>query len=171
MVARNHIAVRGDRPADGISQCAIVDEYARLSVAQGYGAVLVCADIVVGDDVLIRARILNVHAILGVARDDVAIAGNADVIELGAVLDPDAVALIGDCPRAGGIRANVVALDDVAGGAAQEIDAAPLVAGDDVARAGYVSTDGVVATLRDRNAVTLVGQGNLAGAVRPDHVA
>src|SRR5437763_1492503 len=106
--------------------------------------------------------------------DDVARAGDgaADRQVVAAAVDEEAVVL-GERRRAGRVRADVVALDEVAGGAgAEDPYADDAVAGDDVAGACYRSADGEVGGGGFHgDAGERVGAGESAGDIGADVVA
>src|SRR5262249_14937058 len=105
-----------------------------------------------------------------VARDDVARAGAvaADEAIAGALAEVDAVVSVGQSVQPGGIRADVIALDDH--------DVRPpniyanTVAGDDMPRRRAWAADGVVVG-PDRDAIAGIPQGGVPGNVRTYAVA
>src|SRR5581483_10214413 len=116
--------------------CAVADRDPGAAVADGGASARVRADVVPLDQVVRRLKgeeALDVHAAAGVTGDHVACTGGraSDRVPVREVdEDSRAVAKGG---AAGGIRADVVALDEVAARAAQT-DADARVAGDQVAR-------------------------------------
>ena len=93
----------------------------------------------------------------------------------------DGVAGVGDRGRAGGVRADPVALDDVVVGrsagsparvvVAVQVDAGSGIAGDEVALAGAASPDGVAARVLEDDATDLDAQPDRPRHVRADVVA
>src|SRR5205823_5971722 len=80
---------------------------------------------------------------------------------------------IAEGESAGGVGADVVALDGIAGRGdpdARVADARGAVAGDDVARGRRRTADGVVAAAQV-DAIEAVAQGRVAGGVQADRVA
>src|SRR5262249_20112157 len=123
--------VRGDADADAVD-----------AVLERGGAVLVGADEVARDDVVVGGRAQYAveaedDAVVGVAADLVAlvrvvaaVAVGADDVVGGAVVDPDAVVRVGQGGGAVRVGADAVALDLVeAGAGAKEVDAVAVVAG------------------------------------------
>src|SRR5205823_4546823 len=127
------------------------------------------ADEVAPDDVATSAY---VNAVRAVAGDDVARGGRraADRVVVGAAADVQADAGVGQRGRPGGVRADEIALDNVVRGVVG-VDAAGIVAGDEVARAGGRSTDGVVARTVKYDAVGGIAEVGRACRVRADVVA
>jgi hypothetical protein len=144
---------------------------ADLGVEETGAARGVGADEVAADDGAAVAR----DDVLALAGDDVA-GGLArrDGQPAEEVVRPgvdDAEVEVGDGAVAGGVRADVVALDGVVVGAGRELDAGAAVAGDDVAGRDGRAADEVVVGVVDEDAVAPVGERGVAGRVRADEVA
>src|SRR5204863_343126 len=125
-----------------------------------------------------RARVgdaFDEHAILGIARDDVALPGGraADGVVDGPEVDVNAVALVGQGGTTAGVRADEVPQHDVAGGAGVgEAHAVLGVARNDIPFGGDETADGVVHRGgADVHAVALVRNGGGARGVQADGVA
>src|SRR5262249_31704962 len=97
-----------------------------------------------GHNVLVRADILDCHAVAQVAGDDVAFvcvgsvvaAIGADAVAEGAASEDDAVAPVAQRGRTGDIGAYVVTGDDVLGGGIYDVSPVQAVARDDVSFLG-----------------------------------
>src|SRR5207253_1806456 len=150
-VARDDIPRRQKGAADEAMGAEAVD--ARCTVAEGNGAGGVGSDEVALDDCGIGQRgvLAEKNAVAGVARDDVAggrgraadrVAGAAVAVDAEGG-ERSALKAVTDALGAIGADADQVSLDGVV--AAEEPDAGPAVAGDDVAIAGERAADDIVA--------------------------
>src|SRR5262249_30698599 len=133
----------------------------------------ICADVVPLDKV---AGAGPVNADVLVPRDDVASRRgcSADCVAAGSTVDLHSTPAIGQRSRAGGISANVSALDQVGDGAAEYMNAVAAVTGDDVAGAGDRSTHHVIrGKKRDAPAVpkSLHSSDVRADVVAFDHIS
>src|SRR5262249_15226570 len=165
--------VAGDQVAgDGVEAGAQVEPDA-LAVAQGGVAGGVGADVVALHHVAHRAGVQEHDALVAIGGDDVACRGvaAADDVAAGLLGDPDALA-VAQGGVAGEGDADVVALDGVADRAGVgEGDAAPGVAGDDVAGPDGGAADRVVAgPSGDQNSISQIWDGGGAGGVGADQV-
>src|SRR5262249_19705420 len=153
---------------------ARLDEHPGVVVAQGRGAAYVGADVVAQDQVTRGAGPEEVHAVAGVAGDDVAGRGSgaADRVAGGAVNGhaDEAVA------QGGG--AGVVGADEVAGDqvvrapAVRDVDSDAGIGADDVPPPPTRPASGLAGRARlDDHAVGMVSQGRGAGYVGTDVVA
>src|SRR5207248_7858505 len=184
----------GDVPADDVPLGRVVDPVGVRADPVGRGAVEepdaedavgdrgvaggVGPDVVPGDDVPGRARPGDHDPVVRVAGDDVPLRRVVDPVGVGAdhvgrraeVGDAPGV-VVGDGERAGDVGADQVALDHVAGDVGPgQVDAADLVAGDDVPQAAGPADPVVAGRLADAHPLTGVGQGGGAGRVGADEV-
>src|SRR5262249_43125955 len=135
------------------------------------------ADDVAGDAVAAGALQEDI-GVAGIAGDEVAGAGDADEVA-GRIDEHAGLACqaarrgVGDRGRAVVVRADVVALDDVAGGgAAGDVYAIAHVAADEVAGAAHSAADDVAArAVLDLHAGTGIGDGGCPGRIGTDVVA
>src|SRR5581483_11643013 len=176
VVARDQVARARRAPADRVARRAVEEEHARARVPEVARPGRVRADVVGLDEVAARARIGDPDAV-AVPRDDVPRrrARAADGVVRRAAEDRDAgeAVSVAERGRAGGVRADVVAADEVrlrAG--AGDADAAARVAGDDVASSRGRAADGVAGRAgEDLDAVAAVEDRRRARLVDSDVVA
>src|SRR5262249_44546606 len=136
---------------DAVAGGRIDDGDPRAAVAQGGDAGSVGADVVALHAVTVGAAISDGDPAVVVAGDDVSCIGapTADEVGPGPVDHGDPFLAVRNGGAAGGVGADVVALHDVAAGAAPgEQDALAQVARDHVAGAGRGAADEVVAGAR-----------------------
>ena len=137
-----------------------------LDVADFGEAVATEADVVALDQG--RAEAVDEDARAAVARDDVARARGRAADGRRGVCDPDAVGRVALRRGPGNAgHANVVALDEGAGGRAHDGDAVPLVPGNDVAGRVRGAADGGAGRVIDQHAGHVIAQGVTPSAARP----
>ena len=167
-VAGDDVAGAGDAAANraGIVQ---VQKDALLAVADLGVAIAAQADVVVLDQG--GAVAVDEDAGVVVARNDVACGGGRAADGGRGVGDPDAVGRVALRRGPGNAdHADVVALDEGAGGRAHDGDAVPLVPGNDVAGRVRGAADGGAARVDDQHAGHVIAQGRDAVRGQADRV-
>src|SRR5262249_19130801 len=140
--------------------------YAVARIGQGRGPGGIRADEVSRDNVSRRAGVGDVHAIVGVAGDDVGGAGRrpADRVVVGALTDVDAID-IAACRGPCRVGADVIALDKISRcPRAVQPDPGQRAAGDYVARARSRAADQVIGRVREENGAADAGRRVAIGA-------
>ena len=118
-VAGDNIALTVSRSSDLRSLYAVVDDYPVTSVADGSRAVMVGADVVSIDSVVVGPGVVDLNSVAGcasLARNHVAFADRAittDGVVVRSAANHDSVVAVAKRRVAGGVDTNVVALDGV----------------------------------------------------------
>ncbi|MEJ2286183.1 MAG: hypothetical protein P8X85_21615, partial [Desulfobacterales bacterium] len=178
-VARDDITGPGGRSAQRVTIRAVAEDNPHIGIALG-SAGGVQPNPVAENHIACRTGILNLDTVIQTAGDDVARAGHsaANGVVGGAIgqLDPVAVAGHHTVAYSGGAvdgQADVIADYLVVGcPRAGYVDAFGVVAGNDVARTGRQSTDGIAgAAVGDLDPAQYVAAVEHAGGVRADVIA
>src|SRR5579884_2551971 len=157
VVAQSGVTV--DVAPDGVAGALNLDAVG--AIGQG-SSVDVDAEVTVLDQGA-AGRAVQEHAVLAVARDDVEQAGrNRGADGVVGACHLDAIADVGHTDAAVGTDANELAHHPIASGPAANQHAIVAVAGDDVARSGRGTADGIVVA-GDLHAVAAVGLSGAAG--------
>ena len=174
-VAGDDVALASPCSADFGSADAVVNHDAMASVGDGGRAVEVGPDVVAVDQIVVGPDVVDLDPVgvrPGVAGQHVSLAEGsvaADLVAVRAAGDGDAVARVPDRCRAGRVRADVVALDDVSGrGVAEQDDAVVGIARDDVAVGRGGTTNLVSSREVDLDPFAAVAEVHRAGRIDSD---
>src|SRR5262249_47643517 len=146
----NDVEGAGARAADRVVVGLAVDDDAVHGVGHGHASGFVGTDVVAEHEVAGRGLVLDLDAAERIPGNHIAGAGGrtADGVDAGPGVNDDAVPDVGQRHRARLIGADIVAFDKVAGGVCVlELNAAELIAGNDIEGARGCTPDGVVAGL------------------------
>ena len=171
VIARNHVACRDRRPADGITSRLLADENAVAAVRHCRAAGGICANQVAGNHI---ARGNEWRLLSGSDYDAVADVPG-DHISRDRVVrrftDVDPAKQIWKCGGAGRIGADVVTLDEVARRAASKRHAVAAAAGDQITMRSRRPADSVVRAAENLDACIRIGNGSRSSSVGADVIA
>jgi hypothetical protein len=175
-VSRDHVSLSHSAVAADHVTRSIVDLHTgRTLVSDHRGAIDAESDVVASHDIQRRVGVLDLHAVLAIARDHVVGAVAlvlADGVARRANIDQHAILAVAQGSEAGDVRANQVAGHCIPEGAiVVEVDAVERIAGDQVALGTVHAADRIVSRAAgELDSIAAVGERDRPGNVGPDNV-